>query len=112
MNKYQFNHEHLFSYRCFVDGKHFYGTVLAPSLMLVIAHFIIFIPIFKNVKQADDLLPNTFENRREKISGRAKATFIVNLLMTSLWIIALIHAYLQLQSVSYTLLTLPTIYSV
>ena len=65
--------------------------------MLVVGHFIIFIPIFKNVKQTDDLLPNTFENRREEISGRAKATFIVNLLMTSLWIIALIHAYLQLQ---------------
>lgn len=79
-----------------MKSSHFYGAVLAPSTILVIVHFILFIPIFKNMKQSD-LLPNSFENRREENSGRAKATFLVDLLMTSLWSIALIHAYLQLE---------------
>lgn len=88
---------HFLVHRCFVESSHFYGAVLAPSVSLVIAHFVLFIPILKNMKQSDNLLPNSLENRREKNSDRAKATFIVDLLMTSLWSIALIHAYLRLE---------------
>ena len=49
------------------------------------------------MKQSDNLLPNSFENRKEENTKRAKATFAVDLLMSSAWLVAVLHFFVKLE---------------
>ena len=80
-----------------MSGTQFYISVLAPCAVLIVPHFIMFVPIFKNMSLSDSLLANNFEIRKKENTKRAKATFVVNLLFALLWMVALLHGVFQLK---------------
>ena len=77
-------------FRCVVTGLPFYFALLLPICLIMLINCAIFFPVMYGITKGGTLLKDSIQDRQKQNAKRAKASFVVLILLGITWIFAIL----------------------